>query len=133
MIDRISKDEYLKLLKKQSAGNKYNNEKTDLGRGEFDSKFEAKYERECFFRLKAKEIKDYAIQVRFPLDVNGLHIADYIMDFVITHLDESIELVETKGYPTKEWRIKWKLLHALYGNIYKITLIKKVKGGGRNE
>ena|SRR6266581_9129838 len=88
MMEHITKEEYLRLLKKKQV--KYRNKKTDTGRGLFASKKEAAFERECFLRLKAGEIKDYAVQVRIPLDVNGVHICFYIADFVIRHNDDGI-------------------------------------------
>jgi len=50
------------------------------------------------------------------------------MDFEITHNDGSLELLEVKGYETDVWRLKWKLLHALYAASHpeiKISIIKK--------
>src|SRR5437763_231436 len=88
-MEHITKQEYLRLLKKKQI--KYRNKKTDLGQGIFHSKLEARYNQECLLRLKAGEIKDYAVQVRIPLDVNGVHICDYIADFVITHNDDTQE------------------------------------------
>ncbi len=121
-MEHITKEEYLRLLKKKQV--KYRNKKTDTGRGLFASKKEAAFERECFLRLKAGEIKDYAVQVRIPLDVNGVHICFYIADFVIRHNDDTYEIVDTKGVITKDFRIKWKLLKALYSDKYKFTLVK---------
>ncbi len=116
----ITKEEYLRLLKKKEI--KYKNKRKDKGRGEFASIKEAEYEHELHMRFKAKEIKDYAVQVPISLDVNGVHICDYVMDFVITHLDGSMEWGETKGYKTQLWRVKWRLLKALYPYV-KITLV----------
>src|SRR5438105_1513924 len=113
MMEHITKQEYLRLLKKKQI--KYRNKKTDNGRGIFDSKFESEYEQQCFLRLKAGEIKDYAVQVRFPLDVNGAHICFYIADFVIRHNDDTYEIVDTKGFQTQSFRLKWKLLRAIFG------------------
>lgn len=85
----------------------YNNQK-------YDSGFEAGYAAELDLRQKAKQIKSWERQVKIPLDVNGYHIANYFIDFVVYHLDGITEYVEIKGYATETWRLKWKIFEALY-------------------
>jgi hypothetical protein len=116
----ITKEEYVRLLKKNQV--KYKNKRTDTGRGEFASKKEAEYEHDLFLRKREKEIKGYLVQVPIPLEVHGVHICNYVMDFQIDHNDGSFEWVETKGYKTELWKVKWKLLKALYPHV-KITLV----------
>lgn len=82
--------------------------------GKNDSKFEAGKAQELELRKKAKDIKDFQEQVKIPLEVNGYHICNYYIDFVIEHNDGEIEYVETKGYATDVWKLKWKLFEALY-------------------
>ncbi len=60
---------------------------------------------------KIKEIKS---QHRIRLDVNGKHICDHIVDFLITLSDGRQKFVETKGLATPPWTLKWKLTEALY-------------------
>lgn len=97
--------------------------------GGYDSKFEAGYAQELELRLKAGDIKSFETHVRTPLVVNGYTVCDYYVDFVIYHNDETTEYVETKGYPTNEFKIKWKLFCALHEDIEdeKITLIMQGK------
>ena len=88
--------------------------------GKNDSKFEAGKARDLELLKKAGEIKDFKEQVRIPLEVNGFHICNYFIDFVIEHNSGEIEYCETKGYATDIWKLKWKLFEALYdkpGNI----------------
>lgn len=82
--------------------------------GAYDSKFEAGYAQELEIRKKAKDIRDFAAHVRTPLVVNDNHVCDYLIDFVIQHNDGTEEYVETKGFATEVWKLKWKLFCALY-------------------
>ena len=96
--------------------------------GGYDSKFEAGYAQELKFRKKAKDIKDFEEQVTLDLNVNGFRVCTYRIDFIIHHFDGTREYVETKGYPTPVWRLKWKLFESLYtkpGN--KLTVIMQGK------
>lgn len=99
-----------------SSFNYYNVKKA----GKNDSKFEAGKAQELILLKRAKAIKDFQEQVKIPLEVNGYHICNYYIDFVIQHNDGTKEYLETKGYPTDTWKLKWKLFEALYdkpGNI----------------
>ena len=102
--------------------NKYGAKKTVFGGFKYDSKKEARYAQDLDLMLKAGEIKSVQRQVRIPLDVNGYHIANYYIDFLVTHKDDSLEYVEVKGFETEVWRLKWKLFEALYGSLPNITL-----------
>lgn len=88
----------------------YNTKKS----GRNDSKFEAGKAQELELLKKAKEIKDFQEQVKIALVVNGFHICNYYIDFVVEHNDGEIEYIETKGYATDVWKLKWKLFEALY-------------------
>ena len=93
---------------------KYRSVKTTYNNQVFDSKLEAKHCQELDFKLNAGLIQGYERQVRFPLIVNNVLIGTYIADFVITYPDR-IEVVDTKGYKTREYIIKCKLMKACYG------------------
>lgn len=94
----------------QSKNNYYSTKKS----GKNDSKFEAGKAQELKLFKKAGEIKDFNEQVKIPLVVNGYHICNYYMDFVIQHNDGTTEYLETKGYATDVWKLKWKIFEALY-------------------
>ncbi len=101
---------------------KYHN-KTNVYNDEvYHSLKEANYAAELDLRVKAHEIKKWERQVRIPLDVNNYHICNYIIDFIVTHNDDSLEYVEVKGFETDLWRMKWKLFEALYGKKENVIL-----------
>lgn len=89
----------------------------------YASMFEASYANELYARKRIKEIENYDTQVSMPLVVNGHKIGTYIADFIIYHLDGSNEIVETKGFRTPVFNLKWRLVEALYSKDYKITLL----------
>jgi len=97
----------------------------------YDSGFEAAYAMELDQRLKNKEIKSYERQVNLDLVVNNFIVCQYRIDFIIYHLDGTLEYVETKGYPTDIWKLKWKLFEALYSidpnNILTVEMQGKYK------
>lgn len=97
----------------------------------YASMFECSYANELYARKKNKEIENYETQVPFPLIVNGYKCGNYIADFVIMHLDGSDEIVETKGFATPLFRLKWQLVEAIYSQDYKITLLMQGKGNVR--
>lgn len=93
----------------------------------YDSGFEARHAMDLDILLKAKKIKDWQRQVKIPLQVNGYHICNYYIDFVVQHLDGSTEYIECKGWASDLWKLKWKLFEALYSDKpdVKLTVIKQ--------
>lgn len=101
----------------QRRGSKYKNKRSSYNGIQYHSKAEAGYAEELDLLKKAKEIKDWDRQVRFSLDVNGVHIANYYVDFEVIHADGTKELVEVKGRMLMNdpvWRMKRKLLEATF-------------------
>jgi len=107
----------------------FNTRKVNTFGRQYDSKFEAAYGQELEFRKRAGEIEDYDTHLRMPLEVNGYVVCDYYIDFAIYHKDGTTEYVETKGYATDTWKLKWKLFCALYEDdeSCKITLVMQGK------
>jgi len=101
--------------------------KTVVNGVKYDSKFEASEGKDLGTLLKAGKIKDFKAHVRMPLEVNGFHIADYYIDFMVEHLDGTIEFIETKGIKTPDWVLKWKIFETMYGHDpkYKLTLVQQ--------
>lgn len=93
--------------------------KVNVGGQKYDSKFEAGYGQELDLRKKAGDIKDYARQVKLDLSVNGYHICNYYIDFVVTNKDGSKDYVELKGLSMPVFRLKWKLFEALFDTDFK--------------
>lgn len=112
----------------------------------FDSRREAEYYDELKLREKAGEITDLQLQVKFSIDINGKHICNYFADFVYweyesltapdpTHYAKVLIIapkeakkqkrkvvVDVKGMRTDVYRLKKKLVEAVYG--IEITEVK---------
>jgi hypothetical protein len=80
----------------------------------YDSNFEASYAKELDQRQKNGEIERWERQVKIPLEVNGFHICNYYIDFIVYYFDGTIEYVECKGWATEVWKLKWKIFEAKY-------------------
>lgn len=103
---------------------KYNNKKVTVNGQVFDSKKEARRYKELLLLEKAGEIKDLRTQVKFKLipaqrdEATGKVIereCSYKADFM--YHDEAGETIveDVKGFRTKEYIIKRKLLLWRYG------------------
>lgn len=103
--------------------NKYGSRKEEYNGRVYHSAKEAAYARELDLRMKAGEIADWLPQFKLSLDMNGVHICNYIVDFFVTKKDGQDEIHEVKGYQTAVWKIKWSLTKALYGSRYKMILV----------
>jgi len=80
----------------------------------YASRKEAKYAALLDLRKLAGEIREWTPQVRIPLVVNGEQVCVYVVDFEVVLADGSMELVETKGYPTEAWKLKRRLFEATW-------------------
>lgn len=87
--------------------------KTRVGDRIYDSKFEAGYAQELIFEKVAGRIKDFIPQKTIELICNGYKIGTYKVDFWVIHNDQSIELVETKGWATEAFKMRWKILETM--------------------
>jgi len=76
----------------------------------FQSKKEAKYYRELLCRVHAGEVKYFLRQVPFHLK-GGVK---YLVDFMEVMADGKIRYVDVKGYKTKIYEVKRKLVEAVY-------------------
>jgi hypothetical protein len=74
---------------------------------------EAKYAEQLDWQVKAGAITKWERQIKLELKVNGQLICNYVVDFKVTNKMGGIELHEIKGFETPDWKLKWKLLHAL--------------------
>ncbi len=98
------------------ASHKFKNTPTEVDGILFHSKKEATRYRMLCLLQKAGDIKDLAWQVHYPLNVNNQKICTYIADFV--YFDVKLDKVvteDTKGYRTPEYKLKRKLMLAVYG------------------
>lgn len=101
------------------APSKYKNKSTIYNGISYHSAFEASYAAELDIRMRAKDIVKWERQMKLDLKVNGMHITNYYIDFIVHFKDGSREFVEAKGMETMEWRMKWKLLEATFDEFKK--------------
>ena len=100
--------------KLNSAVPKYRAVQTSVDGKLFASKKEARRYRELKLLSRAGVIHDLRCQVSFDLRVNDIHVCRYVADFVYFENEEKI-VEDTKGFLTKEYRIKRKLMKAVFG------------------
>lgn len=93
---------------------KYHNKSSVYNGIYYHSQFEANYASELDWLVKSKEIKSWERQVKLDLKVNGYHITNYYIDFIVHHFDGSRDFTELKGHETADWRLKWSLLEAVF-------------------
>lgn len=102
---------------------KYNNKKVTVNGQVFDSKKEANRYKELLLLEKAGGIKDLRMQVKFTLipaqrdEATGKVVereCSYKADFVYSEGDKTV-VEDVKGFPTKEYIIKRKLMLWRYG------------------
>jgi hypothetical protein len=92
---------------------KYNNIPSICEGVKFASKGEAKRYRELLLLKAAGEIDDLQLQVKYPLIVNGTRVAFYVADF--TYNQNGSQVIEDfKGVSTAIFRLKWKILQAMF-------------------
>lgn len=82
-------------------------------------KFDSKAERERYYELKilqmANEIRDLRLQVKFPIEVAGKKICNYIADFTYYDKGGNYVVEDKKGVRTGIYSIKKKLMKAVMG------------------
>ena len=101
--------------------NKYKNIRTCIDGIMFSSKKEGEYYCKLKILKLAKEIKDFRIQVKYPIIINKALVCNYISDFNVVLNDGSEEVVDVKGVKTPIYLLKKKLMKA----VYNIDIIEK--------
>lgn len=89
----------------------------------YQSTKEAKYAQDLEYLKMAGEIKSYEPQYKLRLDVNGVHVCNIFVDFLVISKSGEEQLHEVKGKWLYASKIKWKLLQAIYGKKYKYEVI----------
>lgn len=97
--------------------NKYGAKKTMYRKVLYHSKKEAEYAMELDSKLLKGKIAGWESQETLDIAVNGVHVCKAIVDFIVFHLDGSEEYVEVKGFATDVWKLKRKLIAAVYPDI----------------
>lgn len=98
-------EQYKEYQKNKGKKSKYGAKKTRIDGHVFDSEKEANYYNELKIRLQAKDIRGFCLQPTFIL-VSGL---SYKADFIIFNNDGSSEIIDVKGFKTKEYIAKKKV------------------------
>lgn len=94
--------------------NKYRNKPTEVDDIRFASKREATRYQDLKVKQRLGLIHDLKLQVLYPLVVNGQRVGNYRSDF--DYLEDGQKIVEdTKGCKTPMYRLKKKLMRAIYG------------------
>ena len=111
--------------------NKYNAKKTEFMGYKFDSKWEAERYGQLSSMALAGVVKDLQRQVKYEIVVNNYKICNYIADFVYTFVHENgkeEKIVEdAKGVQTPDFKLKMKLVKALFDIDIKISKKNKLK------
>lgn len=103
-------------VKKVKNSSKYRNKKTEVDGIVFDSTKEAKRYKELKLLLKTGHIGLLQRQVEYELNAGGTHSLKYITDFVYLDARTGKTIVEdVKGFRTKEYRKKKKLMKKVHG------------------
>ena len=92
------------------------------------SKLESDYRKHLDLLTKVTTLNNRVVgikeQVPFEIIINGKKICKYLLDFKVEYGDGRIEYVDTKGLITPMYRIKKKLVEAMFP-----IKIKEVKRG----
>ena len=95
---------------------KYRAVRTTVNGLEFASQKEARRYQALLLLERAGQIRDLELQPRFPLRVNDLLVCTYVADYKYFDNDAQLFVVEdVKGMKTDVYRIKAKLVKAIYG------------------
>ena len=110
MQEHWTVEQYKEYQQKDTKKSKYGAVKTQIDGYTFDSKKEADYYTELKMRLQANDIKGFCLQPVFIL-APGLK---YKADFIVFHNDGTTEIIDVKGFKTKEYITKKKVLEDKY-------------------
>ena len=93
---------------------KYRNIPTEVEGRIFQSKREAARYVELRMLERSGIITELRCQVRFNLDVNGVHVCNYLADFTYSGQDGRLVVEDVKGVRTATYRLKAKLMIACH-------------------
>lgn len=103
-------------FRNMTKSHKYGARATVVDNIRFPSRKEANRYAELKLLERADAVRDIRCQVRMPIEVNSVHVADYICDFVYWDTDKKARIWEdVKGFRTDVYKLKKKLVEALYG------------------
>ena len=103
-------EQYQEYQKNKSKRSKYGAIKTRIDGHTFDSKKEADYYCELKLRLQSGDIRGFCLQPIFIL-AEGLK---YKADFIVFNNDGTSDVIDIKGFKTKEYITKKKVFEDKY-------------------
>ena len=109
-MEKWTVEDYKNYAEKVRKKTKYRANKTSVDGHTFDSQKEADYYIELKNRLKANDIKGFCLQPTFIL-APGLK---YKADFIVFNNDGSQDVIDVKGFKTKEYIAKKKVFEEKY-------------------
>jgi hypothetical protein len=127
---RLTEDEARELLgdryqPPKKSKSKYHSSRTEIDGIWFASKHEAQYYAELKIRQRAAEIDRFELQPEFVLQegyttTKGKRVLPiiYRADFRVFYPDGRQEIVDTKGYRTREYKNKIKMLLKMHPDIW---------------
>ena len=115
---------------------KYGAQKTNIDGITFDSKVEGLYYQKCLDDKAKGLIHNFELQPRYELqpaftkDDKKYRKMEYVADFLIYHLDGSLEVIDIKGFAVDVAIIKRKLFNYKYIDLKLTWLVRNLKYGG---
>lgn len=109
-MEHWSIEDYKNFTDSKKRKSKYRANKASVDGHTFDSQKEADYYCELKLRLQAQEINGFCLQPIFIL-APGLK---YKADFIVFNKDNSTEVIDVKGFKTKEYIAKKKVFEDKY-------------------
>lgn len=98
--------------------NKYKNIRTEYKGRIYASKKEAEHAAELDLMKRAVNPAQRVIKVipqyRMPLKINKIKIGCYVADLLVTFADGHEEVQDVKGFRTREYKLKKKIVEAIY-------------------
>ena len=116
--------------------NKYGNIKSLVDGIKFDSRTEADYYLYLKNQKEKKLIKDFELQPKFLLQPKfkknnkTYREINYVADFKVYKNDETIEIIDIKGFKTTEFKLKQKMFEYKYKDLELLCLTYVKKHGG---
>ena len=106
-----------KKNKPMSKPSKYGNKKVEYDGIKFDSKRECQRYQQLKLMLKAGEISGLELQKKFELTPknNRFRAMHYVADFVYLDKNKNLIVEDSKGFRTKEYKLKQKLMFHVHG------------------
>jgi hypothetical protein len=116
LADYLHQRNLAQAAKSKSRKNKYGNQRVVVDGRTFASKKEAKVYNDLKLLQTGGKIESIRCQVPYPFVFDGVKICSYRADFVVKWAGKDKEEVwDAKGFKTKEYIIKKKLMKAFYG------------------